>query len=215
MGISVCTTFSQVAWRGSDSSIVPGLHKLGISIHTWSSVASRQFSSPRNQGSFFCSKSGLRFRSWPWSSNYIKKQNQLSGTSDKPQNLANYNHSELWVQKVSFFTPEKSKNLHSSTGVLSWIHLVRQAVSLTELFGLLCRLCLRLSMSQPCMWLFRQCCPSTPLDVQLVGACEEWEPPLDTSSVMGLTVINMWVVIDWELVRIDRANPSPKRSSNL
>lgn len=29
MGISLCTNFSQVTWRGSGSNLFPGLHELG------------------------------------------------------------------------------------------------------------------------------------------------------------------------------------------
>ena len=79
--------------------------------------------------------------------------------------------------------------------MLSCAFLVILAASLTHLFGLLCRLCLRLSMSQPCMWLFRRWCPSMPLDVQLVGGWAGSKPWLSTLSVTGLN--GLWTGVLW------------------
>ena len=91
---------------------------------------------------------------------------------------------------------------------------VRLMVPSTYLFGFLCRLCLRPSMFLPCMWLFRLCYPSTPLDVQLVGSQGNGSlSPANPPEKVRFDGYKLQVVMDEKSISTDRDGPCSKNKT--
>lgn len=108
----------------------------------------------------------------------------------------------------SFFCSTCLEDLHQARGCA--LCETDSIIYLTLQF--LCRLCLKPSTCLPCMWPFRLCCPSMPLDVQLVGRQGNGNlSQKNPQEKVRFDGYNLWLVTNKKQIRIGRDGPTLKQ----